>query len=565
MKGEVISRNLSTMCVIVASGIAILSGLSLVAWFYEWPWFLLFFQTSLPINPMSAILFMISGVAIVWKKYSASSRWPTFIFVLLLILSLYVALDKVFIFQWHIDALFFNEKITRYERLTQTGIGMSLVTAISFVIAFASLLIQSQSYRSIILREIIDLGVFFFSVMVLVVYIFHVPESHPFFFMAPLTAVLFAFLSFAALLSRPEDPIIKQLARGHFIYSPASILLPLSLIFPVVLGYVRLQGEWRHIISTELGVTFIILTFMLVLFTTTWFIARSFNQRMKLVNDYQLQANELTAANEELQSLTEELTANVEALAETNKALAQANTTIAKQKDEQLNRVLDFTKDVIWSFDLTGHGQNYLSHSAERIYQRPYHELIERPYFWIENVHPEDIEIVNSNRQRLETSGQVESTYRLMLNGKIHWFHDECRLVKDEQGIPQRLEGVASDVTEKVRQDLLLKEHQQQLEIIFNRTHDIFILLDENVRTLQFNKAAIDMSIEISGVPLQAGKNYLDSAPPFRKRELEQIIDRVFAGESVTLITDFPGRSGKMIHYKVVYAPVVTHGKITHI
>lgn len=203
--------------------------------------------------------------------------------------------------------------------------------------------------------------------------------------------------------------------------------------------------------------------------------------------------SQIATLNEELRASNEELFANNEQLLDLNESLTAANQTIARQKDEQLNRVLDSCNDVIWSLDLTDRNESYLSHSAEKVYEEPIEELLKRPRFWMENVVDTDRELKEASQRALEQHGITECTYRIDLPGGRKWIHDRLRLIRDEAGVPVRIEGIASDVTALKESEARIRTERNLLRSIIDNIPDGIFVVDRQSCNVIQNRAAYEM------------------------------------------------------------------------
>lgn len=97
--------------------------------------------------------------------------------------------------------------------------------------------------------------------------------------MAPHTAICFLFLSVALLLANPGKGIMKELTSGNTGGFTSRSLLPLVILLPVILGYLRLMAYWKGLISTEFGVDLLISAIVLAFVIIVWFNARLLNHR----------------------------------------------------------------------------------------------------------------------------------------------------------------------------------------------------------------------------------------------------------------------------------------------
>lgn len=110
-----------------------------------------------------------------------------------------------------------------------------------------------------------------------------------------------------------------------------------------------------------------------------------------------------------------------------------------------------------------GEGKNevYVSPHIEHMLGFTQREWLDNPFLWYWQLHPDDRPIWNAEFARgVQTGGPFRAECRFMArDGHPVWVHGEARLVKDDLGRPQFLQGVAFDITETKRaQEVLLKE-----------------------------------------------------------------------------------------------------------
>ena len=108
-----------------------------------------------------------------------------------------------------------------------------------------------------------------------------------------------------------------------------------------------------------------------------------------------------------------------------------------------------------------GEGQNevYVSPHVEQMLGYSQQEWLSDPFLWYYRLHPEDRVRWNEEFARgCRTGGPFRAECRFLArDGRTVWVHGEARVVKDELGRPQFLQGVAFDITESKRaQELLL-------------------------------------------------------------------------------------------------------------
>lgn len=114
-------------------------------------------------------------------------------------------------------------------------------------------------------------------------------------------------------------------------------------------------------------------------------------------------------------------------------------------------------------FAVLGEGKNeiYVSPHIEQLLGFTQQEWLEAPFLWYWQLHPDDRDVWNREFARgIRAGGPFKGECRFLArDGRVVWVHGEARLLKDELGRPQLLQGVAFDVTEsKAAQEILLRE-----------------------------------------------------------------------------------------------------------
>lgn len=84
----------------------------------------------------------------------------------------------------------------------------------------------------------------------------------------------------------------------------------------------------------------------------------------------------------------------------------------------------------------------------------------------LQQVHEDDFErLVQAIQHSCSTGEKFNCYYRLYdSNRKIHWFHDEARMTRDESGTPMFASGVMLEITDKKDMEAELNEHRHSLE-----------------------------------------------------------------------------------------------------
>jgi len=122
-----------------------------------------------------------------------------------------------------------------------------------------------------------------------------------------------------------------------------------------------------------------------------------------------------------------------------------------RESNEKLTQLLEATPVCIYTckaadnYDLT-----YIGPSVHKITGYTADDFINRPSFWAEHIHPEDMKRVLANQSQLFETGRHDEQYRFRVaDGSYKWLDDFTRLVKKPDGKPDYIIGVWADITEK--------------------------------------------------------------------------------------------------------------------
>ena len=118
--------------------------------------------------------------------------------------------------------------------------------------------------------------------------------------------------------------------------------------------------------------------------------------------------------------------------------------------EEKLSGVLDSIDNVVWSIALPGYELLYLNPAAGRLYGRPVGDFFADPALWMSIVHPDDRQGVESCLGELLTRKSLTLEYRIVRpDGSERWLEDKARVIDGPDGHPMRIDGVASDISER--------------------------------------------------------------------------------------------------------------------
>ena len=132
---------------------------------------------------------------------------------------------------------------------------------------------------------------------------------------------------------------------------------------------------------------------------------------------------------------------------------------------EWLQEILQSFNDVAWSADSTTWETLFLSQSAEIVYGRPITEFFDNCHLWRSLIHPNDRHWVETLIPVLFSTGVLDLEYRILRpSGEIRWLYHRLRLIRDANGEAKRIDGMATDITERQQAEDALQSTNSNLE-----------------------------------------------------------------------------------------------------
>ncbi|OKH32152.1 hypothetical protein NIES2119_26975 [[Phormidium ambiguum] IAM M-71] len=288
-------------------------------------------------------------------------------------------------------------------------------------------------------------------------------------------------------------------------------------------------------------------------------IARDISEQQAALHERKRMEAELKQANESLeirvQERTNQLNSLVLQLESEIKQRQQAEETLYNS-ESRLNSIFTSLKDAVWSISATTFQVLYLNPATERLYGRSCQEFYENANLWLEAIHPEDRKYVFSYHEQLLESGSKEIEYRIIRpNGEVRWILDRAWLIKDENGQLLRIDGVASDITERKQAEEKLNQTTAELKAIFEALPDMYFRLDLEGKILD----CITGKLQSLYMPPSefVGKKMRDIFPPDLADKFHSAIDKVIKTKSFAVCEySLPMPEGESF-YEARYLPLL--------
>ena len=108
--------------------------------------------------------------------------------------------------------------------------------------------------------------------------------------------------------------------------------------------------------------------------------------------------------------------------------------------------------DVVWSISPDGEIVFFVAGAVDRTFGRGANGLRDTPGAWLDTLPPDDRHALRAALARLPATDVLNLEHRVTTpGGATRWLHTRGRLVRDADGRPQRVHGISTDITPRVR------------------------------------------------------------------------------------------------------------------
>jgi len=138
-----------------------------------------------------------------------------------------------------------------------------------------------------------------------------------------------------------------------------------------------------------------------------------------------------------------------------------------------------------------GISEAYVSPQIEASLGYSRDEWLEDPIRWYDRIHPDDKLRWSQEAAGMFLSGQpLRSSYRVVArDGQVIWFHCDATMVRQPDGQPWFIHGVAFDITDLKRTEEALQQERNVVSAILDTVGALVVVLDPEGRITRFNRA----------------------------------------------------------------------------
>ncbi|MBX9254649.1 PAS domain S-box protein [Desmonostoc muscorum CCALA 125] len=158
--------------------------------------------------------------------------------------------------------------------------------------------------------------------------------------------------------------------------------------------------------------------------------------------------------------------------------------------NERLQYLLTSSPVVIYSSKTSeDFSTTFISKNVRAMVGYEAQEFIENSNFWLDRVHPEDVELISKKFSQLVEQEYKSYEYRwLHADGTYHWFYEKMRLIRDEAGNPIECVGYWADISDRKLAELALQEGRQRYQLLAEASPACIFYTDVEGNVLYFNQ-----------------------------------------------------------------------------
>lgn len=232
-------------------------------------------------NPLTAINFILLAVAFL----CITTRFVKLGYGLAVAVT---AISSVFLaglvlgFSFQIDLVIFSGKIAADGNNNNLSSRMAPNTAINFVMGGIIMLFVRVGKRSVYLVQVLSVLITIVAIFSILGYMYRVEEFYGILAYLPMsihTAICFLMFGVAVLFYYNDRGLMQEITSPFSGGIISRILIPLGMIIPGFLGFVRLYLDWKYSFSEEFGAAMLVVSLIVILVILIWFIALSLNEK----------------------------------------------------------------------------------------------------------------------------------------------------------------------------------------------------------------------------------------------------------------------------------------------
>ncbi|MDR4480236.1 MAG: PAS domain S-box protein [Nitrospira sp.] len=232
-----------------------------------------------------------------------------------------------------------------------------------------------------------------------------------------------------------------------------------------------------------------------------------------------------------------------------------------RESEERFRQLAEHIDAVFWLTSPDKSQILYLSPAFETVWECPRDLLYENPKFWLDYVHPED-------RTRVATAAACQAhlpydeEYRIVTpGGRVRWIRDRSVAIKNLDGEPYRIAGIAVDITVAKQMEAQVRASERRHRALVEWSpHAIFVNCEDKI--VFANQACVKLFGAIAPSQL-FGKSLFDVVHPDSQARVQQSMTTLRAASQAPPLLEerFVGLDGSLIEVELAVVPIMFEDK----
>lgn len=195
----------------------------------------------------------------------------------------------------------------------------------------------------------------------------------------------------------------------------------------------------------------------------------------------------------------------IQQLAEANERSIEANQQLQEihkrleQSEKKLNDILNSLDSVVWSMEPDTMKLLYLNQAAYEVLGRPCEDFLNDPHLYLNIIDSADRQQVENSLADLMKTDVQKITFRIRRpDDELRWLSHHMRIVRDDAGVPLRVDGISVDITQNKNAEALLKQRNEELQTALDTIHDVQRQLVQSEKLSSIGQLAAGVAHEIN-------------------------------------------------------------------
>jgi PAS domain S-box-containing protein len=166
-----------------------------------------------------------------------------------------------------------------------------------------------------------------------------------------------------------------------------------------------------------------------------------------------------------------------------------------RKSNELYELVAMATNDLVWDWDVKTNKINRIEYGLQKVLGFNDNSLIDQPELYDERIHPDDRLEILDFKEKIFTDksfNRFKIEYRfLKLDDQYVYIQDNGYVIRDENGVPERIIGASWDLTESKNAEAAVLQSEEKYRSLIQQASDSILIYSFQGEILDCNEAAL--------------------------------------------------------------------------